>query len=150
MDFSNGEQTRNIFLKLFHFFKNCWWCAFNVEGKKRTTWESGEDDLPNWDEVSFNQETGTLTVNCIGLNSLYALDAWCLAQIADVLDRNEDYESYLSEYETMKELINTHLWNDKEGFYFDRHWDGRFSSKKAASNFEPQNCCWLPDPEHCR
>ena len=109
----------------------------NVEGKKRTTWESGEDDLPNWDEVSFNQETGTLTVNCIGLNSLYALDAWCLAQIADVLDRNEDYESYLSEYETMKELINTHLWNDKEGFYFDRHWDGRFSSKKAASNFYP-------------
>jgi len=109
----------------------------NVEGKKRTMWESGEDDLPNWDEVPFNQETGTLTMNCIGLNSLYALDAWCLAQIADVIDIREDYESYLSEYETMKDLINTHLWDDKEGFYFDRHWDGRFSSKKAASNFYP-------------
>jgi len=104
----------------------------NAEGKK-----SGEDDLPNWDEASFNQETGTLTVNSVSLNSLYTLDAWCLAQIADILDRREDYEHYLSEYEEMKDLINTVLWDDKEGFYFDRHWDGRFSSKKAASNFYP-------------
>jgi hypothetical protein len=109
----------------------------NAEGKKRATWESGEDDLPNWDEASFNQETGTLTVNSVSLNSLYTLDAWCLAQIADILDRREEYEHYLSEYEEMKDLINTALWDDKEGFYFDRHWDGRFSSKKAASNFYP-------------
>jgi glycogen debranching enzyme len=93
--------------------------------------------LPNWDEASFNQETGTLTVNSVSLNSLYTLDAWCLAQIADILNRREDYEHYLSEYEEMKDLINRVLWDDKEGFYFDRHWDGRFSSKKAASNFYP-------------
>ena len=37
----------------------------------------------------------------------------------------------------MKELINTFLWNPREGFYFDRHWDGRFSTHKAASNFYP-------------
>lgn len=109
----------------------------NVEGKRRATWESGEGDSPNWDDVPYNQETGTLTINCVGLNSLYALDARCLAQIADVLDKREDYSSYLSEYEAMRELINTHLWDDKEGFYFDRHWDGRFSTKKSASSFYP-------------
>ena len=109
----------------------------NVEGKKRTKWESGEYDSPSWDDIPFNQETGTLTLNCVGLNSLYALDAWCLAQIADVLDRKEDNEGYLSEYEDLKELVNAQLWDDKEGFYFDRNWDGRFSSKKAASNFYP-------------
>jgi hypothetical protein len=37
----------------------------------------------------------------------------------------------------MKELINALLWNPREGFYFDRHWDGRFSTRKAASNFYP-------------
>ncbi len=109
----------------------------NVEGRRRALWESGEDGLPNWDEAAFNQETGTLTMNCLSLNSLYALDAWCLAQIADVLDRRADYEIYLAEYQQMKELINRHLWDEKEGFYFDRHWDGRFSSRKAASNFYP-------------
>ena len=109
----------------------------NIEGKRRSRLESGEENLPNWDEAGFNQETGTLTMNCVDLNSLYALDAWCLAQIADFLDRRREYETYLSEYETIKELINKHLWNEKEGFYFDQHWDGRLSSKKAASNFFP-------------
>src|SRR4030043_1511899 len=37
----------------------------------------------------------------------------------------------------MKDLINKRLWNEKEEFYFDRHWDGRFSTRKAASNFYP-------------
>jgi len=109
----------------------------NAEGKTRALWESGQDDLPNWDEASFDQETGTLTMNCIDLNSLYALDAWCLAQIANFLNKREDYNNYFSEYETMKELINRHLWDEREGFYFDRYWDGRFSTKKAASNFYP-------------
>jgi len=109
----------------------------NVEGKIRALWESGQDDLPNWDDASFNEETGTLTMNCIDLNSLYALDAWCLAQIANFLNKRAEYNNYFSEYETMKELINSHLWDEREGFYFDRHWDGRFSTKKAASNFYP-------------
>ncbi len=106
-------------------------------GKQRAMWESGQDDLPNWEEASFNEATGTLTMNCVDLNSLYALDAYCLAQIANILDLSEDYEIYLGEYEEMKELINRLLWNEREGFYFDRHWNGRFSGRKAVSNFFP-------------
>jgi hypothetical protein len=37
----------------------------------------------------------------------------------------------------MKTLINEKLWNEREGFYFDRNWDGSFSPRKAASNFYP-------------
>jgi len=107
-----------------------------VEGKTRAMWESGQDDLPNWkDEASFSEETGTLTMNCLDLNCLYALDAWCLAQMADMLNKGEEYEAYLDEYEKMKGLINKSLWNERESFYFDRHWNGKFSTKKAASNF---------------
>jgi len=109
----------------------------NAAGEQRARWESGQDDLPNWDDVPFSAESGTLTMNCLDLNSLYALDAWSLSQIADILDKPQDNESYLGEYERIKELINTILWNPREGFYFDRHWDGRFSTRKAASNFIP-------------
>lgn len=109
----------------------------NAKGKQRAMWESGQDDLPNWDEAFFNPETGALTMNCIDLNSLYALDSWCLAQIANYLEKQEDYRKYLNEYEEMKNLINSLLWNDKEGFYFDRHWNGMFSTRKASSNFYP-------------
>ena len=73
-----------------------------------------------------------MTMNCLDLNCLYALDAWCLSQMAAILNRRDDDEAFLAEYEKMKELVNTHLWNQREGFYFDRHWDGRFSTRKAA------------------
>lgn len=106
-------------------------------GKQRAMWESGQDDLPNWDEATFNDQTGTLELNCVDLNSLYALDAYCLAQLAEFLGKEEDRQKFLAEYENLKRLINQYLWNDKEGFYLDRYWDGRFSSRKAASNFFP-------------
>jgi len=73
----------------------------------------------------------------VDLNSLYALDAWCLAQMARILEKREDYQNYLSEYERIKELVNTYLWDEWEGFYFDRQWNGEFSKRKAASNFYP-------------
>jgi hypothetical protein len=109
----------------------------NATGKKRAMWESGQDDLPNWEEASFSESSGTLTMNCLDLNCLYALDAYCLSQIADILDLPADHDRYLQEYEHMKALINDALWNEREGFYFDRHWDGAFSPRKAASNFYP-------------
>jgi hypothetical protein len=108
-----------------------------ASGKSRAMWESGQDDLPNWEEASFSEGTGTLAMNCLDLNCLYALDAYCLSQMANILNIPEDYTSYLEEYQRMKELINSKLWNEREGFYFDRHWNGRFSTRKAASNFYP-------------
>jgi hypothetical protein len=106
-------------------------------GKQRAMWESGQDDLPNWEEAAFDESRGTLTMNCLDLNCLYALDAYCLAQIANILNRPADYAAYLQEYEDMRQLINDQLWSERAGFYFDRYWDGRFSSRKAASNFYP-------------
>ncbi len=109
----------------------------NATGRMRAAWESGQDDLPNWDDVPFSDETGTLMMNCVDLNALYALDSWCLAEIAAILGRKFDAERYRGQYETIKSLMNARLWNDREGFYFDRHWDGRMSVHKAASAFLP-------------
>ncbi len=109
----------------------------NATGRMRAGWESGQDDLPNWDDVPFDDGTGTLAMNCVDLNSLYALDAWCLAEMASVLGRPVDVERYRREYERIKTLVNTGLWNEREGFYYDRYWDGRFSVHKAASSFYP-------------
>ena len=108
-----------------------------ASGKQRAMWESGQDDLPNWDGTTFNEKTGTLEMDCVDLNSLYALDAYCLAQIADFLGIETDKKKFQDEYDKIKRLINQLLWNEKEGFYFDRYWNGQFSRRKAASNFFP-------------
>ena len=108
-----------------------------VSPKQRAVRESGMEDLPGWDEADWSDETGTLKMNCLDLNCLFALDAWCLSQIAGILDMDQDAQKYVDEYGLVRELINARLWNEKEGFYFDRHWDGRFSARAAASNFYP-------------
>jgi hypothetical protein len=121
----------------------------DATGRQRAAWESGEDDLPNWDDVPFSDESGTLTMNCVDLNSLYALDSWCLSQIATILGQGHDSERYVAEYEKIKALVNSQLWNEKEGFYFDRFWDGRFSAHKAASGFFPL-IARIPDDKRAR
>jgi hypothetical protein len=57
--------------------------------------------------------------------------------MAKILKYEQDFTSYTQEYEQIRNLINEHLWNEADGFYYDRYWDGRFSPKKAASNFYP-------------
>jgi hypothetical protein len=109
----------------------------NADGETRSRWESGQDDLPNWDGVEFSEKSNTLVLNCLDLNCLYTLDAYCLSQIANLLDIKDDYEYFLDEYEAMKKLVDDYFWNEKEGFYFDRYWNGTFSTRKAASNFYP-------------
>ncbi|UCE43187.1 MAG: hypothetical protein JSV17_02455 [Candidatus Aminicenantes bacterium] len=118
----------------------------DASGETRASWESGQYDLPNWDRAVFSEATGTLTMNCVDLNSLYALDAWCLAQIARILKNEQEFTSFTEEYEEMKDLINNYLWNEADGFYFDRNWDGSFSKNKAASNFYPL-IAKIPDQE---
>ncbi len=107
------------------------------DSELRAKMESGQEDLPSWDGVEYSDRSETLVMNCLDLNCLYTLDAWCLSQIANILDNREDFDAYLLEYESMKKLVDEYFWDEKEGFYFDRYWNGMFSTRKAASNFFP-------------
>jgi hypothetical protein len=109
----------------------------NATGRMRAAAESSQDDLPSWDDAPFDAATGTMAMNCVDLNSLYALDSWCLAEIASVLGRPAEVELYRGQYERTKALVNARLWDEKSGLYCDRHWDGRFSAHKPASSFFP-------------
>lgn len=109
----------------------------DADGRQRAAWESGQDDLPNFDGVKFNKRTETLEMDCLDLSSLHALDAWSLAKIARALGKKEESKKFERDYFRIKKAVNKILWNEKEGFYFDRFWDGRFSPHKASSNFYP-------------
>jgi hypothetical protein len=100
-------------------------------------WESGMDDSPMYDDTSFDFHTYTMNLADVGLNSLYTLEAECLAQIAGVLGKEQDRHQFAAEYERMKQLIREKLWNEKDGIYENRFWDGRFSPRLSPTNFYP-------------
>lgn len=100
-------------------------------------WESGMDDSPMWDDATYDARTFTLDLDDVGLNSLYTLDAECLARIAAVLGEDEDRRKFAAEYEHMKRLVREKLWNDKDGMYENLFWDGHFSRRLSPTNFYP-------------
>jgi hypothetical protein len=100
-------------------------------------WESGMDDSPMWDQVTYDEKTYTMNLNDVGLNSLYALDTECLAKIAAVLGNREDTDRFTREYERIKQLVREKLWNESDGIYENRFWDGRFSKSLSPTNFYP-------------
>ncbi len=108
-----------------------------ADGRTRAAWESGQDDLPNYDNVKFNKETHTIELDCVDLTSLVALDAISLSKIAEILGHRSDSEYFKREYKKIKDAANRLLFDNKKNFYFDRYWDGKFSYRKAASNFYP-------------
>ncbi len=99
--------------------------------------ESGMDDSPMYDDVTYDPHTYTMNLADVGLNSLYTLDAECLAKLAAILGRDEDSRKFAVEYEQMKQLIREKLWNEKDGIYENRYWDGRFSNRLSPTNFYP-------------
>jgi Trehalase len=107
--------------------------GFLVQAK----WESGMDDSPMYDDVAYNPKTYTLELDDVGLNALYALDAECLAKIAAILGNEDDSRDFMAEYERVKSLVRKLLWNEQDGIFENRHWDGRFSKRLSPTNFYP-------------
>ena len=100
-------------------------------------YETGLDDSPMYDEVNYDSHTYTMNLHDVGLNSLYALDAECLSRIAALLGKTEDSQRLAAEYETVKKRVREKLWNDQDGIYENRFWDGHFSKRLSPTNFYP-------------
>jgi hypothetical protein len=99
--------------------------------------ESGLDDSPMYDDVTFNAKTSTMQLHDIGLNALYALDGESLAKIAAILGKTEDSARFTRETDRMKQLIRQGLWNKDDNIYENRYEDGKFSPRLSPFNFAP-------------
>ena len=54
----------------------------------------------------------------IDLSAQMALDAWCLARIAEAMG-SSDQEKWRAEHAELGRLVNEHMWDDELGFYVD-------------------------------
>lgn len=71
----------------------------------------------------------------VGLNSLYALDLWCISEIYNILDKKEESAEFFTHFEKIRDNINEYLWNDEANMYFDRKLDGNFKEILYLSYF---------------
>ncbi len=92
--------------------------------------ESGMDNTPRFDEVD--------EMDCVDFAGFLANDMRCLAKIAAVLGKEEEAAKWQARFDIIREKINTILWDEEDGFYYDRKViDGQFHKVKAVSCFIP-------------
>ncbi len=118
----------------FSFGEGQWQLAHDL---KSAMYESGLDNSPMYDDVVFNKDTNTMELADVGLNSLYAMDCWALAEIADITGKVEIAEELRNEYGRIKDMINSQLWDEEKGIYLNRHWNGEFSGRLSPTAFYP-------------
>jgi hypothetical protein len=111
--------------------------GWEVDTLRAAMYESGLDNSPMYDDAVFNPLTHTMQLADVGLNALYALDAWALSEIARELGQTATAEMLQSEYQQLGERINAFLWNEEAGIYQNRDWDGHFSPHLSPTNFYP-------------
>lgn len=88
-------------------------------------------------EAKFNDETHTLTMSPVALNSLYALDTELMALISREIGLTSEADRWQARYDEIKRLINDYLWSEDDKLFLDRHWDGKFSSRRAPDLLLP-------------
>jgi glycogen debranching enzyme len=109
-------------------------------------YESGMDDSPMYEGVAFNQTTNTMELQDVGLNSLYIADCLALAEIANVLGRQEEALELHHRAERFAGALEG-LWDEEIGFYLNRHSDtGRLSRRLSPTLFYPMLAS-VPDTE---
>ncbi len=91
--------------------------------------ESGLDNSPRFDY--------DIELDAIDFSTYLCNDAKYLAQIYDELGDTKNAEYFYSVHEGVKEKINTLLWCEEDGLYYDRLFDGNLTKFATPSSFLP-------------
>ena len=105
-------------------------------GHQRAAWESGQDDLPLWDEAEWDPTREVLAMSAVDLCSYRALDLESLSRIARILGDGPTARRLDAAYRRLADTMNRTLWDEAAGLYLDELPRGR-SPRVAASNFLP-------------
>jgi putative isomerase len=99
--------------------------------------ESGLDDSPMYDDVSYDPQTRTMDLADVGLNALHIADADALAAIADRIGDTSAAVELRREAETERNRLGDLLWDPERGEYRNRWKSGSFSEHVSPTMLYP-------------
>jgi len=101
--------------------------------------ESGMDNSPRFDRG--------LPLEAVDLNAYVVGEMKSLADLATIIDRGKESREWKARAADLADAVNTRLWDDAEGFYFDREVGGERVSLKTSAGFLPM---WAGIPDRPR
>lgn len=111
------------------------WESVGVDDTYGAALESGMDNSPMYDNVSFDKKRHVMMLEDVGLTGLFIKDCYSMAELANILGKHEDEKEFVFRREETSKGLET-LWNEKTGIYMNRYSDtGVFSNKLSPTLF---------------
>lgn len=136
----NEEFLKYIFNKNKSFLN---WCEENRRKSdlQLYTWHRSNDANCRCDESGMDNSTRFDTKSelfAIDFSCFMANEMRCMAQIADILNYNIEANEYNLKFNAIKNDINSKLWSEKDGFYYDYDIDNHcFHNISSVASFLP-------------
>ncbi len=100
-------------------------------------YESGMDDSPMYIGVPFNKNKNTLELQDVGLTSLYIADCYALAEMADIIGREQEKMELLERARSFSQRMEN-VWSDEFGAYLNYRTDvDSLSTRVSPTLFYP-------------
>ena len=97
--------------------------------------ESGLDNSPMYDDIPFDKEKHIMCLADAGLTGLYIMDCEALADMAELIGRNEEALELKQRAEHSKNGLEE-LWDEEFGMYLNKRTDtNEFSRRISPTNF---------------
>lgn len=128
----NRDRLRDIFPALIAYHR--WWKDWRThpDGSYWTSgWGSGMDNQTRVPHSEYHHRGWSW----LDANMQQALNCHVLLDIANEIGRNEFNEELCAEYDHLKTYINTCMWDEQTGFYYDAAPDGRLSNTKSIGAY---------------
>lgn len=111
------------------------WEQLGVDELFGAALESGLDNSPMYDDIPFNKEKHCMELADVGLMGLYIMDCKALAEIAEILGKQDKAHNLIQRSDSIKVGLDT-LWDEKSGIFLNRRTDtGEFSYRLSPTNF---------------
>ena len=107
-----------------------YWGSSGVNSILGAMLESGLDNSPMYDGMSFDTETHLMKLADVGFTGLYILDCECLAELADLIGRGDGRE--LRERAELCKRGMEELWDEETGLYLNKRTDTGESSRRLG------------------
>jgi hypothetical protein len=109
----------------------------SVDDSRGAALESGLDNSPMYDDIPFDEENHTMALVDVGLMGMYVMDCEALADIAEVMGRDEIADELRDRAAHYREMLQA-LWHDPTGLFLNRRTDtGEFATRLSPTHFYP-------------
>lgn len=117
-------------------FGNIWeYKHHGVNAPYGAAMESGLDNSPMYDNISLDPEKHTFMLEDVGMTGLFIMDCKALIELAKEIGREADIPELEARIARAEAGLET-LWDEENGFYYNRHTDtGEFSRRISPCNF---------------